>query len=1353
MFGWQVSRLGIAMPRRNGAFLSGVSVMTLLLASSLGIVLTSGSAIGQEILYSGGRGGNGTPDAGGIVGGGGGGGGFGPGGSADINPGQSGSATDGGSSGSGNAGGAGGGTVSNSTPLAQGYVGGNGVTSLSGGGGGGTGLVLTGNGSTDTNGRTITGGVGGGVIAASSGRGSGGGGTGLLAQDGRNVLINSSTISGGDGGNGDFTNPNNFSHGGGGGAGIFLQSGGSISNVSGNVQGGNGGYGSFGGDGGDGGAGILANNGSIENAGIITGGVGGSTAYIQFPQLAGRSGVGGAGIEAWGTTITNMASGQITGGMGGANIYAGVGGDGVMLRSGAPSVLTNNGSITGGVGAQSYGFGGVDGQAAAGGAGVSLATGSVLDNEAGVITGGRGGYAFAGTSGGFAGAGGAGVRLGGGTVNNSSSITGGNGGVADGSLGNTLGRSGGNGGSGIDATGGTINNRTNGTITGGDGGIAGTEVAGIGGAGVRASGATINNDGAITGGIGGAANGAVEAGAGGTGISGANLTIINSGTIIGGMSGDGAVQADAITFTGGANKLTIGTAVADINGAIAINGGSLTLDQSANNTEIFSDIIGIGSVEKTGTATVLLSGINTYSGGTTVTQGILDLDGPQPLGTGTVTMNGGTLRVATTGCGCGGSVIDLLNDVVINAAGGTFDAASGVMVLLGNITDGNGRGTLTITGDGGEFGGFVVFLGNNTYSGPTHITANGILLAGSETALSANSDYIVDGILDMGGFNTTVRSLSGASTGQVGSSGFGNPVTLTLNATSGTSTYNGIILDGGSDPVSVVKTGAGKQVLAGINTYTGSTTVNAGILSIDGSIASSSEVIVNSGGTLSGNGIVSTTTINAGGTLAPGNSIGTLTVQGNLTFMAGSAYQVEVSPSNADRVNVTGIATLNGATLSAFYEPGAYVTKRHTVLNAAGGVNGTFSGPVNTNLPTNFSTALNYDNNNAYLDLTLNYVPPGPPYFGNGLTVNQANVATALVNSFNTAGGIPLVLGGLTAGGLTQASGESATGLQQATFNVMDRFLNLMTDPYASGRTTAMLPMSYAPLPRGTQPLMVTQQQRWSVWAAGYGSTQTTRGNAFVGSNTNTAGIYGFAAGADYRVSPDTLLGFALGGAGTSYHLSTGLGSGSSNVFQAGIYGRHTFGPAYVAGSLAYGWQDVTTDRRVMFDQLRARFNAHMFSGRLETGYRFATPFGGLTPYAAGQFTNIALPAYQEQAITGPGVFALSYGSKSVTAWRSELGLRGDKAIEMGDATLTLRSRLAWAHDFNPDRSISASFLNLPASGFIVNGAAQARNAALVSAGAEMKWHNGWSIAGSFEGSFSNRGNGYAGKGSLRYQW
>jgi uncharacterized protein with beta-barrel porin domain len=217
--------------------------------------------------------------------------------------------------------------------------------------------------------------------------------------------------------------------------------------------------------------------------------------------------------------------------------------------------------------------------------------------------------------------------------------------------------------------------------------------------------------------------------------------------------------------------------------------------------------------------------------------------------------------------------------------------------------------------------------------------------------------------------------------------------------------------------------------------------------------------------------------------------------------------------------------------------------------------------------------------------------------------------------------------------------------------------------------------------------------------------------------------------------------------------------SGHSDLFQAGAYVRHTVGPAYVTGALAYGWQDITTNRIVTiagFDQLRAEFNANAFSGRAEGGYRFVSPWMGgigITPYAAGQFTTFDLPAYAEQAVTGANTFALAYGSRSVTDTRSELGIRTDKSFAMQDGVFTLRGRAAWAHDFNPDRTIASTFQSLPGASFVVNGAAQASDSALVTVSAERKWLNGWSVAATFEGEFSDVTTSYAGKGVVRYQW
>ena len=601
----------------------------------------------------------------------------------------------------------------------------------------------------------------------------------------------------------------------------------------------------------------------------------------------------------------------------------------------------------------------------------------------------------------------------------------------------------------------------------------------------------------------------------------------------------------------------------------------------------------------------------------------------------------------------------------------------------------------------------------------------------------------------------------------------------TVDNSNGNQTFNGVFSGVGA----LTLTGTNSTVLTNTNTYTGATNVNGGTLVLNGSIATSSQTNVNTGGTLAGTGTVGVTSV-AGGTFAPGNGTAgsSMTVAGSLAFTAASTYMVQVSPATSSFATVAGAATLNGAKLSANFAPGTYVAKQYTILNAAS-VTGSFGSVTNTNLPGGFSTTTTTDATHAYLNLNLNLGLNLP----GGLNVNQQNVANALTNSFNTVGGIPMVYGTLTKTGLTIASGELGTASQQTTYEAMNIFLGLIGDPTIAGRGAALVP-NPTPAAQWTEDderaVAYTQDgkrrpkperdayaamykkamvapadtflQRWSVWAAGFGGSLTTDGNAVVGSNAVSSRIYGTAVGADYRISPFTLAGVALAGGGTNFGLANGLGSGRSDLFQAGAFIRHAVGPAYISAALAYGWQDVTTNRTVTIagvDQLQGRFQANAFSGRFEAGYRFVTPFMGITPYAAGQFTTFNSPAYAEQVLVGSPAFALANGAKDVTFPRSELGLRGDKSFAMQDAVLTLRGRAAWAHDFNVDRSIAATFEALPASSFIVNGASQAPNSALASASAELKWTSGWSVAGIFDGEFSSVTRSYSGKGVVRYSW
>jgi autotransporter-associated beta strand protein len=705
------------------------------------------------------------------------------------------------------------------------------------------------------------------------------------------------------------------------------------------------------------------------------------------------------------------------------------------------------------------------------------------------------------------------------------------------------------------------------------------------------------------------------------------------------------------------------------------------------------------------------------------------------------------------------------SSVIANNAGGFLQFGTS-----GGGTDTATAGDATITNNG-----ITTFNASTTGGNAVITTNNGGNVFFFDASTGGNAQFITNtgGSFDMSGLASagmTAGSIAGAGSYVLGAKN------LAVGGNNLSTTVSGVISGAGG---ALTKVGTGALTLTNINTYTGATSVNAGALVVDGSIAASSLTTVNAGGTLSGSGIVGDTAI-AGGTLAPGSgggsAFGPLTVQGNLSFTAASTYMIQVSPANAGRTNVTGTATLGGATVNAVFGPGNYVQTQYTILNATGSVSGAFNPTVVSNL-ANIQSTLSYDANNVYLNVELGYTPPA-----GGFSVNQQNVANTLIDYFNNTGSIPAAFAALDAAGLTVASGELGTGAIQSSIKADDLFLNLLLDPTIAGRTNSFAPIgSASPYAAGVEATAYAAKRlatpteraayamatkaplwsappvnRWSVWGAAYGGSATTGGNAVVGSQDLSARAWGVVGGADYKVTPNTLLGFALAGGGTNYSLANALGRGSSDLFQAGIFGRHNFGPAYLSAALAYGWHDVTTNRTVTLaglDQLQARFKAETFSGRFESGYRFTTPFAGITPYAAAQVISFNLPAYAEQAVVGTPLFALNYAGQTTTATRSELGLRTDKSYALQGAMLTLRGRLAWAHDYNPDRAVTTLFQALPGTSFVVNGARGNPDAALVSAGAEMKWLNGFSLAGTFEGEFSGNVTSYAGKGVARYSW
>ena len=617
---------------------------------------------------------------------------------------------------------------------------------------------------------------------------------------------------------------------------------------------------------------------------------------------------------------------------------------------------------------------------------------------------------------------------------------------------------------------GSITNDINGTISG-EVGIGVTNNAHLGGSIINdgklnltlGHGFEINTGATIAGNVTNSSTGTI------TTTGSAGMSIAGSSSITGTVTNAGTITSTRYGIL--LAPTSIGGSV--INSGIMNSGGyGIAMFGSSNvvSSNVTGNISNTGTINATGRDGIGIFAFSNIGGAvlnsnqiTAARNGILVVNTTNTFGVAHVAggiSNSGTLTSNGTGFAGIALVGGTVTNGIANTSAGAINSANGVGILVSNqtpirlsgfastVTGGiTNQGSITaktgiVVGGGSTVAGGITNSGNITGTGGTAIdlwTVNGG--EGTLTTINQQAGTITGNIL-LSPLANTVNISGGAIAGNIVGQGSGNTVNFALGA--GTFTYSNTI-----SGVGAVNVNSGTVSLTGTNTYTGATTVNGGILNVNGSIATSTLTTVNTGGSLTGTGTVGNTTIASGGGFAPGNGTpGTfMTVSGSLAFASGALYVVTVNPSTASFASVTGTATLNGATVNAIYANGSYVAKKYTILTATSGVSGTFGSLVNSNLPSNFKTSLSYDANDAFLNLSLNFVPPP----NGGLNQNQQNVANAIVGFFNSTGSIPLVFGGLTPAGLTQASGETATGSQQATFNAMGLFMGLLTDPFFGG--------------------------------------------------------------------------------------------------------------------------------------------------------------------------------------------------------------------------------------------------------------------------------------------------------------
>jgi fibronectin-binding autotransporter adhesin len=377
------------------------------------------------------------------------------------------------------------------------------------------------------------------------------------------------------------------------------------------------------------------------------------------------------------------------------------------------------------------------------------------------------------------------------------------------------------------------------------------------------------------------------------------------------------------TYTGGTtinlgtlqigNGGTTGSIIGDV-----IDNGSLVFNRSDDVT--FNGIVsGSGSLEQAGKGSLILAGTNTYTGGTTISNGTLQ------LGNG-----GSTGSIAGDVINNGSLVFDRSDDVIFNGivsgSGSLEQAGKGSLILVGTNTYTGGTrissGTLQL-GNGGTAGsivGDVIDNGSLVFNRSDDVTFNGIV------SDSGALEQAGTGTLTLTGANT----YTGDTTISHGTLRLGNGGTS--GSIMGGIQQNGMLVFDRSDDVdfagpitgtgSLTKTGGGVLTLAGTNGYTGTTQVISGSLYVDGNQSESTgATIVASGATLGGMGILGGDLAVANGAiLAPGgkSAIGTLIVNGNLNLSASSMLDYGFGQATtgsaqlSDLINIKGNLTLDG---------------------------------------------------------------------------------------------------------------------------------------------------------------------------------------------------------------------------------------------------------------------------------------------------------------------------------------------------------------------------------------------------------------------------------------------------------